>query len=54
MYPTAGAIVRDVPPVPGKDWNDALRTNREQETPTHQESVRSQEKDHATKADQRR
>jgi len=25
LYPTTGAIVCDVPPAPGKDWNDALR-----------------------------
>ncbi len=27
LYPAAGAIVRDVPPTPGKDWNDALRAS---------------------------
>jgi len=60
LYPTAGTIVRDVPPEPGKDWNDALRASvgverdkgqqREQERDRDPERERGRE----TKADQRR
>jgi len=60
LYPTAGTIVRDMPPAPGKDWNDALRASAEQDRDTGQQ--REQERDRGperergreTKADQRR
>jgi len=60
LYPSAGAIVRDVPPAPGKDWNDALRASagqeqeqgrqREHERDSDPERLRNRE----TRTDQRR
>jgi len=60
LYPTAGAIVRDVPPTPGKDWNDALRASAGQERDKGQQPEQERdcgpekERDRETKADQRR
>jgi len=68
LYPTAGTIVRDVPPAPGKDWNDALRARMEQDASRQHERghsperererghspERERERDRDTRADQRR
>jgi len=58
LYPTAGTIVRDVPPASGKDWNDALRANSGQEREKGQQHERhgglEWERDRDTRVDQRR
>jgi len=56
LYPMAGTIVRDVPPTPGKDWNEALRANAGQERGKGQQYERDggPERERDTKADQRR
>ena len=58
LYPTAGTIVRDVPPASGKDWNDALRANSGQERKKGQQHERhgglEWERDRDTRVDQRR
>ncbi len=66
LYPTAGTIVRDVPPTPGKDWNDALRASasHEREQSQQHEHGRSPDRERGrdarleperdTRADQRR
>jgi len=54
LYPTAGTIVRDLPPA--KDWNDALRASLGQDVSRQHERGRSpeRERDRDTRADQRR
>ncbi len=58
LYPTAGTIVRDVPPASGKDWNDALCANSGQEREKGQQHERhgglEWKRDRDTRVDQRR
>ncbi len=56
LYPAAGAIIRDVPPMSGKDWNDALRASAGQDASRQHEQGRGpeRERDRDTRADQRR
>ena len=58
LYPTAGAIVCDVPPSTGKDWNDALRAGAGQEQEKGQQDGRGdspeRERDRDNKVDQKR
>jgi len=66
LYPSAGTIVRDVPPAPGKDWNDALRASAGQEWDKGQQPAHGRRPDRErggdarlepekdTRADQRR
>jgi len=56
LYPTAGAIVRDVPPATGKDWNDALRASARQDVSRQYERGHDSERERGrdVRADQRR